>query len=38
MFVSQIVVIVYFSDKQKQAKNSVRKDSVEIFKTRQRSK
>ena len=38
MFVSQIVVIVYFSDKQKQAKSSVRKDSVEIFKTRQRSK
>ena len=38
MFASQIVVIVYFSDKQKQAKNSVRKDSVGIFKTRQRSK
>ena len=37
-FASKIVVNVYFSDKQKQAKDCLRKDSVESFKTRQRRK
>ena len=36
-FASKIVVNVYFNN-QKQAKDCVRKDSVESFKTRQRSK
>ena len=34
-FVSKIVVYVYFSNKQKQARECVRKDSVESFKIRQ---
>ena len=37
-FASKIVVNVYFNNKQKQAKDCVCKDSVESFKTRQRSK
>ena len=37
-FASKIVVNVYFNNKQKQAKDCVRKDSVERFKTRQRRK
>ena len=37
-FASKIVVSVYFKNKQTQAKDCVRKDSVESFKTRQRSK
>ena len=37
-FASKIVVNVYFNNKQKQAKDCVRKDSVESFKTRQRRK
>ena len=37
-FASKIVVNVYFSNKQKQAKHCVCKDSVESFKSRQRSK
>ena len=36
-FVSKIVVYVYFSNKQEQARECVRKDSVESFKTRQGS-
>ena len=37
-FASKIVVNVYFNNKQKQAKDCVRKDSMESFKTRQRRK
>ena len=37
-FASKIVVNVYFNNKQKQAKDCVRKDSVESFKTRQQRK
>ena len=37
-FASKIVVNVYFSNKQKQAKHCVCKDSMESFKSRQRSK
>ena len=35
---SKIFVNVYFNNKQKQAKDCVRKDSVESFKVLQRSK
>ena len=37
-FASKIVVNVYLNNKQKQAKDCVRKDSVESFKTRQQRK
>ena len=37
-FASKIVVNVYFNNKLKQAKDFACKDSVESFKTRQRSK
>ena len=37
-FASKIVVNVYFNNKLKQAKDCARKDSVESFKARQRSK
>ena len=37
-FASKIVVNIYFNNKQKQAKDCVRKDSVESFKTHQRRK